>query len=142
MVNNNLRVSWMLKYILLSLRRMFFEISDALKHVYFLYIIFISGKLNKEWVLTGIWKGDSLNANKLAIALALCDTGKCFTRFSYYAVISLLLIKFAKYEKLVKYLLYVVHCAIRHHLYNLNNVKNTHGGVLKVMLLHGCFSHF
>ena len=37
-------------------------------------------------------------------------------------------------------------CAIWYHLYNLKNVKNTHGGVLllvkllKVTLLHGCFS--
>ena len=37
-------------------------------------------------------------------------------------------------------------CAIWYHLYNLKNVKNTHGGVLllvlKVTLLHGCFSRF
>ena len=45
-------------------------------------------------------------------------------------------------------------CAIWYHLYNLKNVKNTHGGVLllvklqalatllKVTLLHGCFSCF
>ena len=44
-------------------------------------------------------------------------------------------------------------CAIWHHLYNLNNVKNTHRGVLllvklqastllKLTLLHGCLSHF
>ena len=36
--------------------------------------------------------------------------------------------------------------AIWYHLYNLKNVKNTHGGVLflvlKVTLLHGCFSRF
>ena len=41
---------------------------------------------------------------------------------------------------------YVMRCAIWYHLYNLKNVKNTHGGVLllalKVTLLHGCFSHF
>ena len=39
---------------------------------------------------------------------------------------------------------YVVRCAIWYHLYNLKNVKSTHGGVLllilKVTLLHGCFS--
>ena len=48
-----------------------------------------------------------------------------------------------------KYL--VVFCAIWYHLYNLKNVKNTHGGVLllvkpatllKVTLLHGCFLRF
>ena len=34
-------------------------------------------------------------------------------------------------------------CAIWYHLYNFKNVKNTHGGVLlKVTLLHGCFSRF
>ena len=41
-------------------------------------------------------------------------------------------------------------CAIWYHLYNLKNVKNTHGGVLilvklqalKLALLHGYFSHF
>ena len=36
-------------------------------------------------------------------------------------------------------------CSIWYHLYNLKNVKSTHGGVLlllKVTLLHGCFSHF
>ena len=41
-------------------------------------------------------------------------------------------------------------CAIWYHLYNLKNVKNIHGGVLlvvactllKVTLLHGCFSRF
>ena len=41
-------------------------------------------------------------------------------------------------------------CAIRYHLYNFKNVKNTHGGVfilvksnlLKLTLLHGCFSRF
>ena len=43
--------------------------------------------------------------------------------------------------------LYVVRCAIWYHLYNLKNVKNTHGGVLilvklKLTLLHGCFSRF
>ena len=50
------------------------------------------------------------------------------------------------------YLLYVVRCAIWYCLYNLKNVKNTHGGVLilvklklvkcKLTLLHGCFSRF
>ena len=36
-------------------------------------------------------------------------------------------------------------CTIWYHLYNLNSVKNTHGGMLlllKVTPLHGCFSHF
>ena len=42
-------------------------------------------------------------------------------------------------------------CAIWYHMYNLKNVKNTHGGVLllvkpatllKVTLLHGCFPRF
>ena len=35
--------------------------------------------------------------------------------------------------------------SIWYHLYNLKNVKSTHGGVLlllKVTLLHGCFSRF
>ena len=27
-------------------------------------------------------------------------------------------------------------------LYNLKNIKSTHGGVLKLTLLHGCFSYF
>ena len=49
-------------------------------------------------------------------------------------------------------LMIVVRCAIWYHLYNLKNVKNTYGGVLllvklvadllKVTLLHGCFSRF
>ena len=53
---------------------------------------------------------------------------------------------YAKFSKSVLML-----CAIWQHLYNLKNVKNTHGGVLllvkfqpatllKVTLLHGCFS--
>ena len=34
-------------------------------------------------------------------------------------------------------------CANRNHVYNLKNVKNTHGRVLiKVTILHGCFSRF
>ena len=43
-------------------------------------------------------------------------------------------------------------CAIWYHLYDFKNVKNTHGGVLllvlwsatllKVRLLHGCFTRF
>ena len=48
---------------------------------------------------------------------------------------------------------FVMRCAIRYHLYNLKNVKNTHGGVnfskvagfslqLKYTLFHGCFSRF
>ena len=44
----------------------------------------------------------------------------------------------------------IVFCAIWYHLYNFKSVKNTHGGVLllvpvtllKVTLLHGCFSRF
>ena len=53
------------------------------------------------------------------------------------------------------YLTDEVRCAIRYHLYNLKYVKNTHGGVLllvvkllqpatllKVTLLRGCFSRF
>ena len=46
--------------------------------------------------------------------------------------------------------IYVMFCATWYHLYNLKFVKNTHGGVLllvaatllKVPLLHGCFSRF
>ena len=37
---------------------------------------------------------------------------------------------------------YVMRCAIWCHFYNLKNVKNTHGGVLKVTLIHGCYSRF
>ena len=40
-------------------------------------------------------------------------------------------------------------CRIWYHMYNLKNVKNTHGAVLlqpatllKVTLFHGCFSRF
>ena len=46
----------------------------------------------------------------------------------------------------------MVRCAIWYHLYNFEDVENTHGGVLllqlqsatllKVALLHGCISHF
>ena len=32
--------------------------------------------------------------------------------------------------------LYVMRCAIWYHLHNLNNVKNTHGGVLLLVKLH------
>ena len=42
-------------------------------------------------------------------------------------------------------LILVMRCAIWYHLYNLKNVKNTHRGVLillKLTLLHGCFSSF
>ena len=59
-----------------------------------------------------------------------------------------------KYPRLK--LLYVIRCAIWDHLYNLKNVKSTHGGVLilvkvaglkpptllKLTLLPGCFSRF
>ena len=40
--------------------------------------------------------------------------------------------------------LYVMRCVIWYHLFNLKNLKNTHGGVLLfvVTLLHGCFSRF
>ena len=41
---------------------------------------------------------------------------------------------------------YVMHCAICYLLYNSKNLKNTHGGVLllvvKVTVIHGCFSSF
>ena len=40
---------------------------------------------------------------------------------------------------------YVMRCAIWYHLYNLKNVKNTHGepaSLLKLTLLHECFSRF
>ena len=44
----------------------------------------------------------------------------------------------------------LMRCAISYHLYNLKNVKNTHGGIsllvklqaLAVIALHGCFSRF
>ena len=51
-------------------------------------------------------------------------------------------------------ILNVMRCAIWYHLYNLKNVKNTHGGVLilvklqasslqlKLILLHRCFLRF
>ena len=40
-------------------------------------------------------------------------------------------------------LTYVMFCAIWCYLYNLKNVKNTHGGVLLIVtLLHECFSRF
>ena len=38
---------------------------------------------------------------------------------------------------------YVILCAIWYHLYNLKNMKSTHGGVillLELQALHGCFS--
>ena len=45
--------------------------------------------------------------------------------------------------------IYVMLYVIWHHLQNLKNMKNTHGGVLLLVklqaeatLLHGCFSHF
>ena len=38
--------------------------------------------------------------------------------------------------------LIVVLCAIWYHSYNLKNVKNTHGRVLHLALLHGCFLRF
>ena len=40
---------------------------------------------------------------------------------------------------------YEMLCVIRYHLYNLKNVRDTHGEVLllvKASLLHECFSHF
>ena len=37
---------------------------------------------------------------------------------------------------------YIMRCAIWYHLYNLKNAKNTHGGVLILVKLHGCFSCF
>ena len=53
-----------------------------------------------------------------------------------------------KYGHLID--MYVVRCAIWYHFYNLKNVKYTHGEVLilqpatllKLALLHGCFSRF
>ena len=53
--------------------------------------------------------------------------------------------------QVIKFGSYVMHCAIWYHLNNLKNVKNTHGRVLilvqpatilKLTLLHGCFSRF
>ena len=48
--------------------------------------------------------------------------------------------------------LFVMRCAIWYHLYNLKNMKKTHGGMLlllklqvtllKVAILHGCFDVF
>ena len=48
------------------------------------------------------------------------------------------------------YLRNVMRFAIWYHLYNLKNMKNTHGGVLllepaallEITLIHGCFSRF
>ena len=45
---------------------------------------------------------------------------------------------------------HVIRCAIWYNLYNFENMKNSHGGVLRfepaillrVTLLHGCFSRF
>ena len=42
---------------------------------------------------------------------------------------------------------FVIFCSILYHLYNLKNMKNTHGGVLllvklRATILHGCFSCF
>ena len=57
------------------------------------------------------------------------------------------------YEVINSNWIYETVCAIWYHLHNLKNVKNTHGGVLhlgvlqspatllKVTLLHECFSH-
>ena len=57
--------------------------------------------------------------------------------------------KLYKWYQIAQSITYVVRCAIWHHLYNLKNVKNTHGGVLilvklqlKLTLLHGCFARF
>ena len=61
-----------------------------------------------------------------------------------------------KWYQIVQSVTYVVRCAIWYYLYNLKNVKNTHGGVLilvklqacklatllKLTLLHGYFSRF
>ena len=53
--------------------------------------------------------------------------------------------------QVIKFGSYVMHCAIWYHLNNLKNVKNTHGRVLilvqpatilKLTLLHECFSRF
>ena len=41
------------------------------------------------------------------------------------------------------FIIIVMRCAVWYHLHNLENLKNTHGGVLLlVTLLHGCFSRF
>ena len=49
-------------------------------------------------------------------------------------------------KALAKSGIFVMRCTIWYHLYNLKNLKNTHGGVLKLKLnltlLHGCFSRF
>ena len=37
---------------------------------------------------------------------------------------------------------YVMHCAIRYHLYNFKNIKNTHGGVLLLVKLQAKVSNF
>ena len=42
-------------------------------------------------------------------------------------------------------LFFMIFCTIWYHLHNFKNVKSIYGGVLplvKVTLLHGCFSHF
>ena len=38
--------------------------------------------------------------------------------------------------------LFVMHCAILYHLYNLKNVKNTHGGVLILVKLQASACNF
>ena len=58
-----------------------FEIPDAFKHVYFLYKISFSRRLTKEWVLM---------INQLLHVISY-NNAKYFTRFSYFAVISLTL---------------------------------------------------
>ena len=74
-------------------------------------------------------------------------------KINYYSYIGSIPEKFSKLFHLVNAAksstfikLYETLCAIWYHLYNLRNMKNTHGGVLllvlKIALLHGCFSRF
>ena len=49
MFNNSVRISLDFE-IYFIVDSAYFEIPDALKHVFFLYMIFFLGRFNKEWV--------------------------------------------------------------------------------------------
>ena len=90
--------------------------------------------------------------NSVGACLGHCQTSKMelFLKKNLYKIYKI-------YKSIQMPQKYVVRCVIWYHMYNLKNVKNTHGGVvlsvklqallqvstlLRVTLLHWCFSRF
>ena len=94
-----------------------------------------------------IKKKNVKNTHEGALLLVKLQSEACnFTKSNTLSWVFFTLFKLYKLCQMAQSITYMMRCTIWHHLYNLKNVKNTHGGVLisvlKLTLLHGCFSHF